>query len=519
MYRILTGSKDAYVTNKIIGNSFRATDANTGQAATIDLFKLYAESISGSVESPIEISRGLLKFNLAPLRQLTSSFLDISHSSFKCTLRMFDVYGGQTCPSNFKLIVFPLSKSFDEGMGRDIVTFADLDACNFITASIGGSAAIPWSRQGAGHQGLLGSDDIDIISSGNLNDGNGIVDLWKSQTFATGEEDLSVDVTKIISATLKNIIPDKGFRISYSGSQETDRITRFVKRFASIQTSNYSNRPRLEVTYNDSTQDHHKSSFFNITGSLFLNNFHRGHYANILSGASVIPITESNSLLLRLRSGSTGAGTFFEKIITASQHKIGKNYITGVYSASFCISQFSGTNLDEIRNRALENEIKNAGSATFTEIWSSLDHTVGFLTGSLVINSVNRTSFNNQSKRLIVNITNMQPQYRRDDVTKFRVFVEDIDRPVRYKKLPFETTSQILTSLYYRIRDVDSGKVIIPFSTLEGATLCSTDSEGMYFIFYMDSLFPGRLYTFDFLARDAGVDQIFTDVAAHFRVV
>ena len=135
MYRILSGSKDAYITNKIIANSFRATDANTGQAATVDLFKLYAESVSGSDSTPIELSRGLVKFNLEPLRELTSSFLDISHSSFKCTLRMSDVYGGQTCPSNFKLIVFPLSRSFDEGMGRDIVTFADLDTCNFISSS------------------------------------------------------------------------------------------------------------------------------------------------------------------------------------------------------------------------------------------------------------------------------------------------------------------------------------------------------------------------------------------------
>jgi len=75
MFRILSASKDSYVTNKIIGNSFRATDANVGQAASIDIFKLYAESISGSDSSPIELSRGLVKFNLNPLRSLTSSIL------------------------------------------------------------------------------------------------------------------------------------------------------------------------------------------------------------------------------------------------------------------------------------------------------------------------------------------------------------------------------------------------------------------------------------------------------------
>ena len=82
MYRILTASSDAYITNKIINNSFRATDSNTGQAATLDLFKLYAESTSGSDSSPTEISRLLLKFNLKPLRALTGSILDINHSSF-----------------------------------------------------------------------------------------------------------------------------------------------------------------------------------------------------------------------------------------------------------------------------------------------------------------------------------------------------------------------------------------------------------------------------------------------------
>ena len=41
MYRILTASADTYITNKIIDNSFRAKDANVGQAGTLDLFKLF----------------------------------------------------------------------------------------------------------------------------------------------------------------------------------------------------------------------------------------------------------------------------------------------------------------------------------------------------------------------------------------------------------------------------------------------------------------------------------------------
>ena len=179
MYRILTASKDTYITNKIINNSFRATDANVGQAATLDLFKLYGESVSGSTSSPTEISRLLVKFDLDPLREITGSFLDLDDSSFKCQLRLSDVYGGQTCPSNFNIIAFPLSKSFDEGIGMDVIKFSDLDSCNFITSSIvNSSTPVSWSGVGANTQGLLGSDDLDIISSGNLNDGLGVVNIW-----------------------------------------------------------------------------------------------------------------------------------------------------------------------------------------------------------------------------------------------------------------------------------------------------------------------------------------------------
>jgi len=509
MYRILTASKDTYITNKIINNSFRATDANVGKAASLDLFKLFAESTSGSNTNPIEISRALLKFNLNPIRKLTGSFLDISHASFKCVLKMYDVYGGQTTPSNFKLIVYPVSRSFDEGVGVNIVDYSDLDSCNFVTASVQGTTPSLWYHSGANKTGLLGSSDIDIISSGNLKNGDGVVNLWKTQSFASGEEDLSIDVTTLVSATLKDIIPDHGFRISYSGSEETDQQTRFVKRFASTQTSNYAKRPRLVISYNDTIQDHHGVFLFNLSGSLFLNNSHRGTVSNIVSGSSLTQITESNSLLLELTSGSNSKGTLFQKFITASQHKMGNNYITGTYSASFAISQWaSGT---------LRKEIRNANSATFTEIWSSLDRTVSFLTSSLTINTVNRTSFTNSSQRLIVNITNMQPSYMPDDKVRFRVFVENVDRAVRYKKLPFVTKSEIFTSMYYRIRDDESNEVIVPFDT-GGGTLCSTDSDGMYFDVYMDSLFKGRLYTIDFLIKDRGIDQIFTQVAAKFRV-
>ena len=179
MYKILSASKDNYITNKIIRNSFRATDTNTGEAGTLDLFKLYDESsLTGTNEKVVELSRILIKFDLDPLRKLTGSILDFSDSSFKCNIMLHDIYGGQTTPSNFKLIAFPLSKSFDEGIGRDVIQFQDIDSSNFITASVTDDTVSAWNITGANAQGFLNSDDIDIISSGILADGE-TVNLWE----------------------------------------------------------------------------------------------------------------------------------------------------------------------------------------------------------------------------------------------------------------------------------------------------------------------------------------------------
>ena len=131
MYLVYTGSKDTYITDKIIDNSFSASDANVGQAGTIDIFKLYDETVLNGTTGSAEISRGLIKFDLAPIRELTGSLIDINDSSFKVKMKLHNLLGGTAVPSNFTLVVAPLSKSFDEGFGRDLSAFSDLDVANF----------------------------------------------------------------------------------------------------------------------------------------------------------------------------------------------------------------------------------------------------------------------------------------------------------------------------------------------------------------------------------------------------
>ena len=509
MYRILKATKDTYVTNRIINNKFRATDANVGQAGTLDLFKLYDESTLTGTSTPIELSRLLIKFNFNPLKELTASLLDISHSSFKATLKLYDVYGGQPTPSNFNIILHPLSQSFDEGIGRDVFNFADVDSCNYITASVSNSTATTWFVSGAEKQGLLGSEQIDIISSGNLLDGSGVVDLWKTQLFAKGDEDLSIDITNIVSATLKNIIPNHGFRLAFSGTNETDNKSRFVKRFATRHSTNTRITPRIIIQYNDSLHDNSENFVFDVSGSLFLNNFHRGQPANILTGSKAIGLSGSSCLKVRLKSGS------FSQTFTGSQHQIGNNFITGVYSASFAISSY---------NSILMPEIINSSSVKFDVFWGDNDSNTivnsssyGYHTSSITINSAQRTSFGNAARVINLFITNLQSAYASNQVIRLQAFARDVNKTVKFSKLPRESRSVIFDKIHYRVLDAYSGDIIIPFDTDKNSTLLSTNTDRMYFDLYMTDFDIGKVYQIDFKVIDYDTTQIFEDVG-RFRV-
>jgi hypothetical protein len=515
MFLVLTASSDAYITDKIINNTFRAKDANTGMAGTLDLFKLYDESTISGETDPIELSRVLIKFKYDRIKALTSSILDFSSNSFKCELVMKDISAGQMSPTDFKLILFPLSKSFDEGFGRDISKFGDLDRVNWLTSSYSNSTDSVWFVTGANKQGYLGSTDIDIISSGTLSgSSSGVnVNLFRTQSFVKGDEDLKMDITTIVSASLAGLMTNHGFRLSFSGSEETDTKTRFVKRFASRHVTKKTLRPQIHVTFDDSLQDHHQSFFFDVSGSLFLNNYHRGKETNLVSGSAASSIGGANSLLVSIRSGS------WVQHITASQHT-GSSTSTGlpgVYSASFAISSSDSTVVDF--GTTLSQMISRTGSITFDEYWSDFSGLVGYHTGSLTVKSPTRTGFNYVSRRPDLYATNARSLYRISDIVRFRVY--GVDHEEEFKKAvkkPLKRPSIIFDEVYYRVLDVDSGEEVMPYKRDNNGTRLSSDSQGHFFNFRMDNLFIGRNYTFEYLVIDRGQEFKIKDSRVRFKL-
>lgn len=502
MYKVLFADKDTYITNRVI-KDVRVTSANIGSGGSLDLYKLYGMTFSGSLANT-ELTRLLVHYDLSPLRSLVSAGkLDTSHPSFSVTLKLFDVYGGQPTPQNFNAVVSPLSMSFDEGQGRDVVQYADNDVANFLTAS---RAHGTWHVTGCGlGGGLPGS--IDYVTASTLV-GSG-TSLESTQLFVSGEENLEVDVTLAISATLAGLVPDEGFRISLNPSLELDQHSYFVKRFGSRTAYNEEKRPRLVVRYDDSVQDDTLDMTFDSPSSLFLYNYARQAPSALTSGSSLIPVVGKNCLILKLSTEVSG-GTY-ELAFTGSQHYSGINPVVGIYSSSFVIPS---------TNVILNAKLQQSGSVKIKPIWGSLDGTTTYLTGSTFnVYPAQRGSTNPLVKRPIVNVIGLKPSHRNDEFVTLKVDIFDDASPlVILVKSPVQSPGLVIRDVHYQVKNALSGDVVIPFDQVKNSTRVSSDGSGMFFVLDTSNLTVGRSYDIDVKIVANGTETLYQSASPAFRV-
>jgi len=506
MFKVLRPLADAYIHNRVIDGSIQS-GSNVGAAGSLDLFKLYGTSQTRSGSTLLdntELSRLLVKFDLAPLRTaVAAGQIDPTNSSFSCKLHLYDVYGGQPTPSNFTVAVYPLSASFDEGLGKDVVGYSDYDVCNFLSASrVGGAWYVSGCALAGGAQQTC---DYITGSAFILNHAN----LVKSQVFVTGEEDLDIDVTTIVSATLAGLLPDVGMRISLDSTLETDQHTYFVKRFASRKAFNEDLRPKMFVRYDDSVQDDTNNLYLDARGSLFLYNYVQSSPANLASGSSLTSITGSNSLILQMKTGISG-GTY-SLYFTGSQHYAGINPAEGIYSASVLIPS---------TNTSLAESLRVSGSITFTPIWQSFDGLTTYLTGSDVkVYSPQRGAKSLPTKTLNVTVLGLQDSYESTSVAAPRINIFDYTSPmITVVRVPVELPGVVIRDVHYQVRDAVTNLVAIPFDVTTNSTRVSNDSTGMFFTLDMSNLTAGHSYVIDVLIVTGNNRQLFKSASQAFRV-
>jgi hypothetical protein len=484
---ILTASADTYITNKIV-DSLAAVSGNVGQAGTIDIFKLYDESFE--VTGANELSRALLRFDYGRLRSLTSSILDLN--DMRAVLKLRHISAGQPVPSDFTISVFPITANFSEGLGRNISSYSDISAANFLSSSTN----VLWNTPGADASGTLGDTGIDYITRGDLLDGAGVRSLEFKQNFPIGNEDLAIDVTSFLSASMVGILPQPAIRLSLTGSEEQDDITRFVKRFASRHVKDPTLRPSIEVYFDDAVQDTRQSMLFDVTGTLFLTNNVRGVRKNIVSGSSLTQISGDNCLIVDLMTGSFTA-SFTGSQYSAVEPSVGMYYVN-------CVIRSNDTRI-VTGTTGLSNFISASGSVTFNEKWRSIDGSVVYKESELTFNKNDPGGNVYATDALIAHCSGPQ-NLPGDRTAVIRAKFFDLASEDTVSKFAIEKKPLQLTSVLYRAFDVNDKSLIFDFDAI--GTKASLDENGNFFTVYSDTFPYGRPVTFEFLVEYNGKQTI-----------
>jgi hypothetical protein len=521
MKRILKCTKDTYITNKIIGGQ-RQEEGNVGLAGTLDLFKLYDESHLSGTSEPVEVSRALLKFDYSSIETLVSSSrISLSDPSFKCYLKMFNIVGGQPTPRNFNLSVFPLAVNFEEGFGNDIATFQHVNAANWLSSSNGSL----WNVSGCFASGAIGQTNVDYFVSGNL---SGISEsLGLSVYFDRGDENLTLDITKLVSASVCGLIPNHGIRLSFDTIKENDDQSYFVKRFGSRHTTNTSFHPYVEMCYDDSIEDNFLNSYFETSNKIFLYNVVRGEYRNFFD-VSGNEITGSNCVNLTL------VGSHSYNYMTNSwsiTHSASINYLTS--SVAYFSSSFSGSllktgiyystfSMNPQTNPELRQFLSGASSINLLPRWQSANFGETLKVGSswLNINSSLETEINGEDRNIVTNITNLKQEYTKNEEPRLRVFIQDYNNEMKYSRVPKLLTSEVFSKMFWRLKEAHSKKVVFDFDTINNSTKLSSDGNGMWFDFDMSSLSSEKVYEFEFLVKENGLkDYLILNQGFRFKVL
>ena len=470
-----TGSKDTYITNKIIGGVKRATDANVGFASTIDIFKLHNESnLKGSSGDIQEISRGLLYFDLSELKNSIISDVDPDNASLKIELVLTDVQGSQVSPENFILDLYALKATFEEGVGQNVTGFADLDTANWAYSA----EDTAWATAG----GFEGDET-----------------LIASQTFAS-HENLRMDITTYVQAhwTNSSTTPNYGFLIKLRTSYETDSRSYFVKRFATRHSRNPFIRPRIEAAWVNYHIDERLHFEAGVQNKISITHISKGEKLNL----GALPI-------LTLSYG-TWSKTVSDPAV--AQVSLAGKTQTGMYQATIPAIDVEGADSD------LKSDLVASGSLSLQEQWKIGDKL--FYSGSF--NLLNDLSQNSMVQRdLRFNIVDLKSTYTTDETPKIRLFVRERNLANEPVRIPIKLSSQVVHKTYYQIKDTNSLNILIPFSdvlsTPNDSTRLSIDSSGMYFSFPVSVLPRGRTYTIDISYYDRGERRIYESNTA-FRV-
>ena len=455
-------SKDNTITNAFAANLLtRSEKSNMGASDTMEIFTIYAQGVpvandagefergeDGKIIQTTENARILIEFPVDDIAQdIADGELPPSGAVYK--LNLYNAPHELTLPDNFTVEIFPISKSWSEGIGLDMEEYSDKGAS-------GGGIGSDWNS-------------ADIDTSWDTAGGDYVDDGYKKTFFfKKGTEDLEVDISDIVQAWLDGDLENYGLLLKLESGREQAlaKESTYTKRFFARGSEYFYKRPCISAEWNSSKKDDR--------GNFYAESLLRGeedntniiYFTNIVSGAKKnIPTVTSggdNDLTIKIYSDSTRETELEPETLTVT------NDITGEYKASLVLD----TELESIYV-----DWEDAGG----QIYYSED-----------IEVLSRKPTTGEPPVYVSNITNMKSVYSNTETATFRLYTRLKDwNPTIYTVSSKNIENTIVENAFFRIVRVVDEEVIIAYGD---STMLSYDVDGNYFHLDMSLLEPDFAY-------------------------
>lgn len=522
-----------YIANKdnTITNAFkndlqtRGTGSNMGASDILEAFSIYGQTFSSSsagVARSQELSRILVQFPTDNIATDRTQGTIPAEGSVQFYLKLYNAKHTSTVPKNLRLIVSPVSSSWEEGFGLDMEDYQDNTKDQEGSNWIRRAGSTSWTTVGGTY----------LTASA----GNNAGDLTKTVLFSEGTEDLELDITNIVEKWITGFdsvgtgIENYGLGIRITGSQETyhsssegesvyadgsviqnlNGATRsyYTKKFFSRTSQFFFKKPCIEARWDSTVKDNRGNAQYSSSllssgdnlNTLYLYNYVRGQLKNIPG------ITDhSSNIYVQLFSGSSdntvpsGSAldlvTTTDYVSTAVPTVVTGGYVsTGIYSASFALT-------------SAVTPVK-----TVYDVW--------YLDGEDKLGTqVNTSSFEpkvfyssqeNGNSSYVLNVSNLKPSYTTSEFPRIRANVRLKNwNPTIYSKAVAQVENIILEDVYYKINRTIDDYEVVSYGTGSSAapqavgdtgsyTRLSSDISGNYFDLDMSLFEPGYMYSLNF---------------------
>jgi len=444
-------NKDNTITDAYLSNLVQnAKDSNMGESDSLEIFSLYGQASSTSVEK----SRILIQFPVDKISEDRSKSILPASGSMKFFLKMFNVEHPYSTPREFTTDIYVISQSWDEGYGLDMENYSDL---GYNSGSISGYGST-WRYRLSGS--MWSYEGGTYLNSSKY---------MLKQDFTSGLEDIDVDVTDIVEDWVSNTINNNGFMIKLSSSFEdgSKNTSFYTKKFSARGSEFFFKRPCIEARWESITND--DRGVFYASSSLlsdqdnkmniyFYNNV-RGSKKNIVG--NIIP-----GIKFYLDSN-------YSQEISSSFLQV-TNPLSGIYKCVVCLDTSASIVYDK---------------------WYNTGTLAPYFSSSIDIYKRENFDYDN-SEEYILKILNNKYNYYNNESAKFKIFARKKDwQPTIYSVATNNAENEIITDLYYKIFRLSDNYVVVDYSTGSLAyTKTSYDSKGNYFDFDMSILEKGYNY-------------------------